>query len=69
MNKQTKSYKGTGFCTRNGGANPIISKVEHGPFAFQHPDRAIARKRAAGCHSWRVTKRHPNNSSNNKTRY
>jgi len=68
MNKQTRLGKNTepNFCVRNGGANPIISPVTHGKFAFQDPAQAVARKKANGSRSWRVTGKHPSSSNRNK---
>lgn len=71
MNKQTRLGKNTkpNFCVRNGGDHPIISPVEHGKYAFQDAATAIARKKAAGSMTWRITGRHPaNNRNNNKNK-
>ena len=73
MNRQTKLGKNTKpqFCVRNGGANPIISPIQHGKFAFQEPAKAVQRKKAEGSKSWRVTGRHPNantNKNNNRNK-
>jgi len=67
MNKQTKLGKNTKpqFCVRNGGANPIISPVSHGKYAFQEPAEAVQRKKANGSRSWRVTGRHPSSTNKN----
>ena len=68
MNKQTRFGKNSksNFCVRNGGANPIIANVTHGKYAFQDPAQAVARKRAQGSRSWRVTGKHPASSNRSK---
>ena len=68
MNNQTRLGRNTepNFCVRNGGANPILSPVVHGRFAFQDPAQAVARKKANGSRSWRVTGKHPASSNRNK---
>lgn len=71
MNKQTRLGKNTkpNFCVRNNGDHPLIAEVQHGKYAFQDPATAVARKKAAGSSSWRVTGRHPaQNASRNNTR-
>ena len=68
MNKQTRLGRNTepNFCVRNGGANPILSPVVHGRFAFQDAAQAVSRKKVNGSRSWRVTGKHPTSSNRNK---
>ncbi len=60
-NKQQRTFSKLNIKTRNGGASPIIEKLEHGPAAFLHPSQAIARLKEQGSRSWKISKRHPSN--------
>lgn len=58
-NKQQKLLRKLGLKSVNGGASTVISKIEHGKFAFQEPAIAIKRIKQDGKNCWKITKRHP----------
>jgi isopentenyl phosphate kinase len=60
-NKQQRQYKKLNVKVQNGGANPLISALEHGAGAFLHPSQAIDRLKSRNSRSWKISKRHPNN--------
>jgi hypothetical protein len=59
MNKQQRQLQKLGLASCNGGESTTISKINHGPNAFQEPAVAIERKKRQGVHTWKITKRHP----------
>lgn len=60
-NKQQRQLQKLGLASCNGGESTTISKINHGPHAFQEPAIAIERKKRNGSRTWKISKRHPNN--------
>lgn len=65
-NKQQKRLRKLGLSSRNNGETTIITAINHGKNAFQHPGVAIERKKRDGVRTWKITKRHPSHVEKKK---